>query len=117
VESPHLHDRPLQAVALCCGHQALPLARVATFDCQSRPTGEPHTANLPFSPSAKAVLEHALRESLRMGHDYIGTGHLVLGCVTVRDGRASETLRNLGVSYDGLREAVAELSASATQPT
>ncbi len=91
---------------------------MAAVDGQiGRPTGEPRTATLPFTANAKAVLEHALRESLRLGHDYIGTGHLALGCVTVRDGRASETLRNLGVSYDSLREAVAELSTPTTQLT
>jgi hypothetical protein len=82
-----------------------------------RPTGEPSTDKLPFSARAKAVLEHALREAVRLGHDYVGTGHLALGCLTVHEGRASETLRNLGVSYDALRAAVADLATTTNQPT
>jgi len=82
-----------------------------------RPTGKPRTDNVPFRPNSKAVLEHALREAVRLGHDYIGTGHLALGCLTVQDGRASQTLRNLGITYDALRSAVADLATSTGQPT
>jgi hypothetical protein len=44
-------------------------------------------------------------------------GHLALGCEAVPDWRASRTLRNLGVSYDRIRDAVVELCTSTTQPT
>ena len=74
------------------------------------PTGEPSTDNLPFTPGGKSVLEHAVRESVRLGHDYVGTGHLALGCLTVKDGLAAEILGNLGVTYDELRAAVVDFA-------
>jgi ATP-dependent Clp protease ATP-binding subunit ClpA len=74
------------------------------------PAGEPRTDQIPFTPKGKAVLEHALRESARLGHDYVGTGHLALGCLTVKDGLAAEILTNLGVTYDDLRQAVVMLA-------
>jgi hypothetical protein len=74
------------------------------------PAGEPGTDNLPFTPAGKAVLEHAARESVRLGHDYVGTGHLALGCLTASGGLAAEILGNLGVTYDELRAAVVELA-------
>jgi ATP-dependent Clp protease ATP-binding subunit ClpA len=72
------------------------------------PAGEPLPDKLPFTSKAKAVLEHALRESVRLGHDYVGTGHLALACLTVQDGLSAELLGNLGVTYEALREAVAQ---------
>jgi Clp amino terminal domain, pathogenicity island component len=80
------------------------------------PDGEPRTDKLPFTRTGKAVLEHALREAVRLDHDFVGTGHLALACLTVQDGLASEVLRNLGVGYDALREAVVGLTAPQPQP-
>ncbi|MGH3508679.1 MAG: Clp protease N-terminal domain-containing protein [Nocardioidaceae bacterium] len=62
----------------------------------------------PFSRSAKKVLELALREALRLRHNYIGTEHLLLGLARSGDRVVAETLRTSGVSDAGLREAVAE---------
>jgi hypothetical protein len=76
------------------------------------PTGAARTENYPFTGKGKSVLEHALRESVRLGHDFVSSGHLALGCSTVRDGIAAEILGNLGVHYDELRSAVAGLVAS-----
>jgi hypothetical protein len=70
------------------------------------PAGAARTEKLPFTAKGKSVLEHALRESVRLGHDFVGSEHLALGCVTVRDGMAAEILTNLGVRYDELRRAV-----------
>jgi Clp amino terminal domain, pathogenicity island component len=72
--------------------------------------GEPRTGKIPISPSGTSVLQHALRESERLGHDYVGTGHLALGCLTVSDGLAAEVLNNLGVTSNDLRQAVATLA-------
>jgi hypothetical protein len=74
------------------------------------PAGEPRTEKLPFTPKAKSVLEHAIRECARLRHYHVGTGHLALGCLTVSDGLAAEVLRNLGLTYESLREAVVGLS-------
>jgi hypothetical protein len=81
------------------------------------PGSEPEHANghVPFTANGKSVLEHAIRESMRLGHDFIGTAHLALACVTVKDGMAAEILTNLGVGYDDLRRVVGEL-APAEQP-
>jgi hypothetical protein len=76
---------------------------------------EQGSGHVPFTGKGKSVLEHAIRESVRLGHDFVGTTHLALACVTVKDGLAGEILTNLGVGYDDLRRAVAEL-APAEQP-
>ncbi|MGH3497570.1 MAG: Clp protease N-terminal domain-containing protein [Nocardioidaceae bacterium] len=80
------------------------------------PSGEKETEKLPFSPAGQRVLQHALREALRLEHDYVGTGHLALGCLTVTEGTASEVLVNLGVGYEALRDAVRDLSAAEHRP-
>jgi hypothetical protein len=74
-----------------------------------KPTGKPRTEKLPFTPRAKKILENSLRESLRLGHDYVGTEHLALSFLTVPDAMSGEILRNLGVTYDGLRDAIAAM--------
>jgi Clp amino terminal domain, pathogenicity island component len=73
------------------------------------------SGHVPFSGKGKSVLEHAQRESVRLGQDFIGTGHLALGCLTVQDGLAAEILGNLGVGYEDLRREVTELGL-AEQP-
>jgi ATP-dependent Clp protease ATP-binding subunit ClpC len=50
------------------------------------------TGRIPFTPRAKKVLELSLRESLSLGHDYIGTEHILLGLVRENGGVASEIL-------------------------
>jgi ATP-dependent Clp protease ATP-binding subunit ClpC len=76
------------------------------------PDPEQAGGHLPFTVKGKSVLEHTLRESVRLGHDFIGTAHLALACITVKDGMAAEILANLGVGYEDLRQAVAELAPS-----
>ena len=76
------------------------------------PSGEPSTGEILPTPGGSAVFEHALRESVRLGHDYVGSGHIALGCLTVRDGLAAEILGNLGVTYNDLRQAVIELAGA-----
>jgi ATP-dependent Clp protease ATP-binding subunit ClpA len=61
------------------------------------------------------VLEHALRESVRLGHSYVGTGHLAPALMTVTDGMATETLRNPGLDYGRLRTAVTGLAPAVTE--
>jgi hypothetical protein len=79
------------------------------------PDPEQGGGHVPFTGKGKSVLEHAIRESVRLGHDFVGTAHLALACVTVKDGMAGEILTNLGVGYEDLRRAAAEL-APAEQP-
>ncbi len=54
------------------------------------------SGHIPFTPRAKRCLEMSLRESLQLGHNYIGTGHLLLGLISQGDGRAVQVLANLG---------------------
>jgi ATP-dependent Clp protease ATP-binding subunit ClpA len=60
--------------------------------------------HIPFGPGAKKVLHLAMREALRLGHNYIGTEHILLGLL--RDGKARGTriLTGLGISRDRAEE-------------
>ena len=60
----------------------------------------------PFTPRGKQVLEFALEESRRLGHDYIGTEHLLLGSLHVKDGVAVRVLEILGVNLQNIRQQV-----------
>ncbi len=60
----------------------------------------------PFTPRSKKVLELALREALQLGHNYIGTEHILLGLVRESEGVAARVLSNLGVDPDKVRREV-----------
>jgi ATP-dependent Clp protease ATP-binding subunit ClpA len=60
----------------------------------------------PFTPRAKKALELSLREALQLGHNYIGTEHMLLGVVREGEGVALQVLRELGADPDAVREAV-----------
>ncbi len=64
---------------------------------------------LPFTPRAKKVLEYALEEASNLGHNYIGTEHLLLGLLRESDGVAAQVLMNLGLKLEEVREEVLEL--------
>ena len=64
------------------------------------------SGHIPFTPRAKRVLELGLREALQLGHDFIGTEHLLLALIKEEDGLAGRTLRDLGVRLDAAREQV-----------
>lgn len=67
---------------------------------------------IPFASPAKKVLELALREALELGHNYIGTEHLLLGLLHEADGTAARVVVAAGVQPDQLREAVLALVQS-----
>ena len=56
--------------------------------------------DIPFTQPAKKVLELALREALLLGHNYIGTEHLLLGLLDEEDGLGARTLSDLGVTRE-----------------
>ena len=60
--------------------------------------------DIPFTPKAKKVLEYAVEEARLMGHNYIGTEHLLLGIIQEKDGLACKILANLGVKLQQTRE-------------
>ena len=71
----------------------------------------PATGHIPFTPRSKKVLELSLREALQLGHNYIGTEHILLGLVREGEGVAAQVLVNLGLELSWVRQSViAELS-------
>jgi ATP-dependent Clp protease ATP-binding subunit ClpC len=71
---------------------------------------------IPFTPRAKKVLELAVEEAQNMGHNYVGTEHLLLGLIREEEGVAARVLENLGVRLDVVREEVISLLGEG-QPT
>ena len=71
--------------------------------------GSSATGPAPFTPRAKKVLELSLREALGLGHNYIGTEHLLLGLVREGEGVATQVLVSLGADLSRVRHQVIEL--------
>ena len=65
--------------------------------------------HIPFTPRAKKVLELSLREALQLGHNYIGTEHILLGLVREGEGIAAQVLVALGADLERVRQAVIRL--------
>jgi ATP-dependent Clp protease ATP-binding subunit ClpC len=66
-------------------------------------------SHIPFTPRAKKVLELSLREALQLGHDYIGTEHILLGLIREGDGVAAQVLVKLGADLNRVRQQVIQL--------
>jgi ATP-dependent Clp protease ATP-binding subunit ClpC len=64
------------------------------------------TGQIPFTPRAKKVLELALREALSLGHNWIGTEHVLLGLVRADEGVAMQILLDRGVTAERIRDEV-----------
>jgi ATP-dependent Clp protease ATP-binding subunit ClpC len=71
---------------------------------QAAPTG-----HIPFTPRAKKVLELSLREALQLGHNYIGTEHILLGLIREGEGVAAQVLQKLGADLNRVRQQVIQL--------
>ena len=71
-------------------------------------------SNLPFTPRAKKVLELAMEEASQLGHNYIGTEHLLLGLIKENEGIAAQVLLNLRVKLDEVRQQVLEFLGADT---
>src|SRR5512136_2732546 len=72
---------------------------------------------IPFTPRAKKVLELALREALSLGHNYIGTEHILLGLMRESEGVAARILNDLDVDADRARqEVMSVLSGPSRRP-
>lgn len=65
--------------------------------------------HIPFTPRAKKVLELALREALQLGHNYIGTEHILLGLIREGEGVAARVLLSLGADLEKVRNQVIQL--------
>jgi ATP-dependent Clp protease ATP-binding subunit ClpA len=73
---------------------------------QSAPIG-----HIPFTPRAKKVFELSLREALQLGHNYIGTEHILLGLIREGEGVAAKVLVKLGADLSRVRQQVIQLMA------
>ena len=71
---------------------------------QQAPSG-----HIPFTPRAKKVLELSLREALQLGHNYIGTEHILLGLIREGEGVAAQVLHKLGADLNRVRQQVIQL--------
>ncbi|MBM3709947.1 MAG: ATP-dependent Clp protease ATP-binding subunit, partial [Actinobacteria bacterium] len=64
--------------------------------------------HIPFTPRAKKVLELSLREALQMGHNYIGTEHILLGLLREGEGVAARVLNSFGINLEIIKEKIRE---------
>ena len=71
--------------------------------------GSGSASPIPFTPRAKKVLELSLREALQLGHNYIGTEHMLLGLVREGEGVAAQVLVSLGADLSRVRQQVIQL--------
>jgi ATP-dependent Clp protease ATP-binding subunit ClpC len=78
---------------------------------QAAPTG-----HIPFTPRAKKVLELSLREALQLGHNYIGTEHILLGLIREGEGVAAQVLQKLGADLNRVRQQVIQLLGGHYEP-
>jgi ATP-dependent Clp protease ATP-binding subunit ClpC len=67
---------------------------------------------IPFSPEAKMVLQHSLREALSLGHNYIGTEHLLLGLLREKDGVGAKILTGHGVDGEKARDQIVLMTSA-----
>ncbi|WP_061961191.1 ATP-dependent Clp protease ATP-binding subunit [Demequina flava] len=67
------------------------------------------SGHIPFTPRAKKVLELSLREALQLGHNYIGTEHILLGLIREGEGVAAKVLDKLGADLGSVRQQVIQL--------
>ena len=71
--------------------------------------GSSPSGHIPFTPRAKKVLELSLREALQLGHNYIGTEHILLGLIREGEGVAAQVLTKLGADLSRVRQQVIQL--------
>ncbi len=71
--------------------------------------GQAPSGHIPFTPRAKKVLELSLREALQLGHNYIGTEHILLGLIREGEGVAAQVLVKLGADLNRVRQQVIQL--------
>ena len=72
------------------------------------------SGDIPFTPKAKKVIELAMDEARHLGHNYIGTEHLLLGLIRESEGAASQVLLNLGLDLARVRNEIMALLGSVT---
>lgn len=93
-------SRALESLDISVEHTRALVVRLATFG------GETPEGPIPFTPRAKRIFELALRESLSLGHNYIGPEHILLGLSRVNDGVAARVLVEFDADSEKVRNAV-----------
>src|SRR4051812_3736176 len=78
--------------------------------------GSSPSGHIPFTPRAKKVLELSLREALQLGHNYIGTEHILLGLIREGEGVAAQVLVKLGADLSRVRQQVIQLLSGSLGP-
>ncbi len=113
-----LHDSSGTASQVLTRLQVPPEAVREKVSEHVRPGAKTMRGHVPFSPPAKKALELSLREALQLGHNYIGSGHLLLGLLREENGTAARVLAELGVDLDRARPLVGETGdPTEAQPT
>jgi ATP-dependent Clp protease ATP-binding subunit ClpA len=103
-----IHDgEGVAAKALESLHISLEAVRQQVEEIVGRGQAAP-TFHILFTPRARKVLEFSLRESLQLGHNYIGTEHILLGLIREGEGVAARILENLGSNMVRVRRTVME---------
>ncbi|HZQ56987.1 MAG TPA: Clp protease N-terminal domain-containing protein [Acidimicrobiales bacterium] len=95
---------------------SLEAARAKVEELRGPRPAAPGAGSPPFTPRAKKVLELSLREALSLGHDYIGTEHVLLAIVREGDGVGARVLIALGADLQTVRRAVLELLSAQPRP-
>ena len=95
----------IAAKALEAAQIELEAVRSQVVDVIGRGSSSP-SGHIPFTPRAKKVLELSLREALQLGHNYIGTEHILLGLIREGEGVAAKVLVKLGTELERLRSQV-----------
>jgi Clp amino terminal domain, pathogenicity island component len=81
----------------------------AALDERMSPAGKRFPrGHIPFTPRGKHAIDLAIEEATGLGHDWVGTEHLLLGLLAETDGVAAQSLATLGFDLDGTRQKVAD---------
>jgi ATP-dependent Clp protease ATP-binding subunit ClpC len=104
------------AKALAAMGISLEAARQEVEAIIGRGTEQP-SAHIPFTPRSKKVLELAWGEAHELGHEHIGTGHILLGLIREGDGVAAQVLVRRGIDLDRARQQVIQLLPGDLPPT
>jgi hypothetical protein len=101
--------------ARALAHFGVSRADIEAWLDEPETTVTPIRGHIPFTANCKKALELALREAIALGHNYIGTEHLLLGLRRTTDGRAAELLAGRGVELEPLRTVVVEIAQQASK--
>jgi hypothetical protein len=108
-----LFSEPQGLAALALAEAGVDRAAVETKVTEIVPrTPEPRLENPLYTPRASLALQGALGEALRLGHNYIGTEHILLGVIRDRDTLAARILAELGLSAEALRHRLEAMLAA-----